>query len=125
MSAPVGQRPLLTPGVAVPRPLNVALHAGDKGLACVTGPREMLLVWETVRGGDFAAKRGAHMCITELIDKLGGLSYRWAHAIVQLLSLPMPGTSSLDAWRLVDPWNRPGAHRCVCDVVQAGRRGAL
>jgi hypothetical protein len=53
-----------------------------KDLAWVTEFGELLMVWVTFLGGACAAQRGAHMTITEFIDKLPGRR-RWADAGVQ------------------------------------------
>ena len=45
------------------------------------------MVWVTFLGGASAAHRGAHMTITEFIDKLAGKSRLRADAVVQLLCL--------------------------------------
>ena len=50
---------------------NVSLHLIHLDLAWVTELGELLMVWVTFLGGAAAARRGAHMAITELIDKLG------------------------------------------------------
>ena len=50
--------------------VNVSLHLIDKDLAWVTEFGELLMVWVTFLGGACAAQRGAHMTITEFIDKL-------------------------------------------------------
>lgn len=126
MSEPMVQGPLLTPVAPMPWPLrllgrtvdwaviatggfmallvffNVALHTVDKDLAWVTELGELLMVWVTFLGGACAAQRGAHMTITEFIDKLGDSGRRWADAGVQLLSLAVLGITALYGWRLVD-----------------------
>ena len=51
--------------------INVVMHAFGKDMAATTEMCELLMVWVTFLGGAAAARRGAHMAITELIDKLG------------------------------------------------------
>lgn len=51
--------------------INVAMHAFGKDIAATTELCELLMVWVTFLGGAAAARRGVHMAITELIDKLG------------------------------------------------------
>ena len=51
--------------------INVVMHAFGKDMAATTEMWELLMVWVTFLGGAAAARRGAHMAITELIDKLG------------------------------------------------------
>ena len=50
--------------------INVATHAFGKDMAATTELCELLMVWVTFLGGAAAARRGVHMAITELIDKL-------------------------------------------------------
>jgi TRAP-type C4-dicarboxylate transport system permease small subunit len=66
---------------------NVSLHLIHKDLAWVTELGELLMVWVTFLGGACAAQRGAHMTITEFIDKLTPARRRWADAAVQALCL--------------------------------------
>jgi len=49
---------------------NVVLHVFGKDMAATTELCELLMVWVTFLGGAAAARRGAHMAITEIIDKL-------------------------------------------------------
>ncbi len=56
--------------------INVVMHAFGKDMAATTEMCELLMVWVTFLGGAAAARRGAHMAITELIDKLGTGSRR-------------------------------------------------
>ena len=51
--------------------INVVMHAFGKDMAATTELCELLMVWVTFLGGAAAARRGVHMAITELIDKLG------------------------------------------------------
>ncbi len=50
--------------------VNVVLHLFGRDMAATTELCELLMVWVTFLGGAAAARRGAHMAITELIDKL-------------------------------------------------------
>ena len=50
--------------------INVVMHAFGKDMAATTELCELLMVWVTFFGGAAAARRGVHMAITELIDKL-------------------------------------------------------
>ncbi len=56
--------------------INVVMHSFGKDMAATTEMCELLMVWVTFLGGAAAARRGAHMAITELIDKLGTGSRR-------------------------------------------------
>ncbi len=51
--------------------INVVMHSFGKDMAATTEMCELLMVWVTFLGGAAAARRGVHMAITELIDKLG------------------------------------------------------
>ena len=81
---------------------NVALHLVHLDLAWVTELGELLLVWVTFLGGACAARRGAHMTITEFIDKLAPGPRRWADAAVQALCLAMLLVLVRFGWGLVN-----------------------
>jgi TRAP-type transport system small permease protein len=81
---------------------NVCLHLIRKDLAWVTELGELLMVWVTFLGGACAAQRGAHMTITEFIDKLEPPSRRWADAAVQALCLGMLIILTRYGWSLVN-----------------------
>ena len=80
---------------------NVSLHVIHKDLAWVTELGELLMVWVTFLGGACAAQRGAHMTITEFIDKLSPERRRWADVAVQSLCLAMLGVLTRFGWSLV------------------------
>ena len=69
--------------------VNVILHFFHEDLAWVTEFGELLMVWVTFLGGACAAQRGAHMTITEFIDKLDPVKRRWADLVVQSACLAM------------------------------------
>jgi len=81
--------------------VNVSLHVVHKDLAWVTELGELLMVWVTFLGGACAAQRGAHMMITEFIDKLGPARRRWADVAVQTLCLAMLLVLVRFGWSLV------------------------
>ncbi len=81
--------------------VNVALHLVHRDLAWVTEFGELLMVWVTFLGGACAAQRGAHMTITEFIDKLAAPQRRWADAGVQALCLGMLAILARYGWSLV------------------------
>lgn len=81
--------------------VNVSLHVVHKDLAWVTELGELLMVWVTFLGGACAAQRGAHMTITEFIDKLGPARRRWADLAVQALCLAMLLVLTRFGWSLV------------------------
>jgi TRAP-type C4-dicarboxylate transport system permease small subunit len=81
--------------------INVSLHIVGKDLAWVTEFGELLMVWVTFLGGVCAAQRGAHMTITEFIDKLTPAKRRWADAAVQGSSLLMLLVLTRFGWSLV------------------------
>ncbi|MCV0440566.1 MAG: TRAP transporter small permease [Hydrogenophaga sp.] len=82
--------------------INVALHVVGKDLAWVTELGELLMVWVTFLGGACAAQRGAHMSITEFIDKLGTARRRWADAAVQVVCLGVLAILVRFGWNLVE-----------------------
>jgi TRAP-type C4-dicarboxylate transport system permease small subunit len=82
--------------------INVSLHLIDKDLAWVTEFGELLMVWVTFLGGACAAQRGAHMTITEFIDKLEPPARRWADALVQSACLVMLLVLVRYGWSLVN-----------------------
>ena len=81
--------------------VNVSLHTISMDLAWVTELGELLLVWVTFLGGACAAQRGAHMTITEFIDKLQPTSRRWADAAVLVVCLVMLLVLVRYGWSLV------------------------
>lgn len=121
----VSQAPLLAPVAPAPAPIlwigrlvdwmviaigavmatlvffNVSLHLFGRDLAWVTELGELLMVWVTFLGGACAAQRGAHMTITEFIDKLSPTKRRWADAAVQLLCLAVLVILVRFGWSLV------------------------
>ena len=66
---------------------NVLMHLFHQDIAWTTELCEFMMVWVTFLGGASAARRGAHMTITEFIDKLTGKSRLKADAAVQVLCL--------------------------------------
>ena len=82
--------------------LNVSLHIIRMDLAWVTELGELMMVWVTFLGGACAAQRGAHMTITEFIDKLEAPARRWADAAVQLVCLGMLLILTRYGWTLVN-----------------------
>lgn len=80
---------------------NVSLHLFNKDLAWVTELGELLMVWVTFLGGACASQRGAHMTITEFIDKLTPPKRRWADAAVQASCLVMLLVLVRFGWSLV------------------------
>ena len=112
---PAARRPLLPPGPAAPLPIrllgaavdwavvalgaamvalvfvNVLFHVFGGDVAWTTELAEFMMVWVTFLGGAAATRRGAHMRITEFLDKLDGLPRRWADALVQALALVVLG----------------------------------
>ncbi len=80
---------------------NVSLHLIGKDLAWVTELGELLMVWVTFLGGACAAQRGAHMTITEFVDKLQPAGRRWADAAIQIACLGMLLVLVRYGWSLV------------------------
>jgi TRAP-type C4-dicarboxylate transport system permease small subunit len=82
--------------------VNVCLHMAHMDLAWVTEFGELLMVWVTFLGGACAAQRGAHMTITEFIDKLGPVKRLWADLGVQSACLAMLVVLVRYGWSLVN-----------------------
>ena len=76
---------------------NVVMHLFHQDIAWTTELCEFMMVWVTFLGGASAARRGAHMTITEFIDKLTGKSR---------LRRMRPFRSS--AWRCFCCWSGTG-----------------
>ncbi|HSD44789.1 MAG TPA: TRAP transporter small permease [Burkholderiales bacterium] len=114
-AGPRMRRPLLPPGPAAPLPIgvlgaaidwavvalgaamvalvfvNVVFHVFGRDVAWTTELCEFMMVWVTFLGGAAATRRGAHMRITEFLDKLSGPPRRLADAAVQALALVVLG----------------------------------
>ena len=67
--------------------VNVVFHVFGGDVAWTTELCEFMMVWVTFLGGAAATRRGAHMRITEFLDKLPGPPRRWADAAIQALTL--------------------------------------
>ncbi len=80
---------------------NVVLHVFGKDLAWVTELGELMMVWVTFLGGVCAAQRGAHMTITEFLDKLQPAHRRLADLTIQLLCAAMLVLLLYYGWRIV------------------------
>jgi TRAP-type C4-dicarboxylate transport system permease small subunit len=65
---------------------NVLLRVFSLDFAWVTELAELLMVWVTFLGGAAAARRGAHMTITEFIDKLQGCRRRVADGVIDAVA---------------------------------------
>lgn len=63
--------------------INVVMHSFGKDMAATTELCELLMVWVTFLGGAAAARRGAHMAITELVDKLAPAARRLADLAIE------------------------------------------
>lgn len=65
---------------------NVIVHNIFNGdIAWTTEFCELLMVWVTFLGGAAATRRGAHMVINELVDRLQGMQKRIAEAAIQVV----------------------------------------
>jgi TRAP-type transport system small permease protein len=109
-AVPAGRQPLLPAGPPLPPPLrwlgvavdslivaigatmitlvffNVLLRVFSLDFAWVTELAELMMVWVTFLGGAAAARRGAHMTITEFIDKLQGRRRRLADGVIDVVA---------------------------------------
>ena len=64
---------------------NVLMHnLLQRDLTLTTEVAELLMVWVTLLGGAAAARRGLHMTITELLDRLHGRTRQVAEGGIQL-----------------------------------------
>jgi TRAP-type C4-dicarboxylate transport system permease small subunit len=67
---------------------NVVMHnVFQRDLAWTIELSELLMVWVTLLGGAAAARRGSHMAIHELIDRLGVRHRQAVEALIQGLVL--------------------------------------
>lgn len=66
--------------------MNVVLRVFSLDFAWVTELAELLMVWVTFLGGAAAARRGAHMTITEFVDKLAGRGRRVADGLIDAVA---------------------------------------
>lgn len=64
---------------------NVIFHLFGRDNPWTIELSELLMVWVTFLGGASAARRNAHMAITELLDKLEPAARRWADFATQSL----------------------------------------
>ena len=83
--------------------MNVHLgstHAFGKDIAWTTELCELLMVWVTFLGGAAAARRGAHMSITEFLDKLSDEQRRAADAAIQGLAIAVLGLLVIYGWKI-------------------------
>ncbi|NLD53191.1 MAG: TRAP transporter small permease subunit [Burkholderiaceae bacterium] len=63
---------------------NVVLHAFQRDIAWTTELCELMMVWVTFLGAAAAARRGAHMAITEIVDLTRGRGRLALEATIQL-----------------------------------------
>ena len=93
--------------------VNVVFHVFGGDVAWTTELCEFMMVWVTFLGGAAATRRGAHMRITEFLDKLDGLPRRWADALVQALRSSCWGcwSGSVSA-----SWRRAAATSSPCST---------
>ena len=85
---------------------NVLTHLFGKDIAWTTEFCELSMVWVTFLGGAAAARRGAHMSITEFLDKLNDAQRRAADAAIQLFAIGVLGLLVIYGWKItVAGWN--------------------
>ena len=77
---------------------NVMAHLVGMDAAATTELCELLMVWVTFLGGAAAARRGAHMSITEFIDKLKPGPRRLADLAIAAASAAVLGLLTWYGW---------------------------
>jgi TRAP-type C4-dicarboxylate transport system permease small subunit len=82
--------------------VNVMAHIFNQDIAWTTEFCEFMMVWATFLGGASAARRGAHMTITEFIDKLTGTSRQWGDAAIQAVAMIVLAIMVWYGWVIVD-----------------------
>lgn len=80
--------------------LNVLTHLFGRDIAWTTEFCELLMVWVTFLGGTAAARRGAHMSITEFLDKLADRQRRLADAAIQVFAIIVLGLLAIYGWKI-------------------------
>jgi TRAP-type transport system small permease protein len=80
---------------------NVVLHLMARDLAWVIELSELLMVWVTFLGAAAAARRGAHMAVTELVDRVHGPARRWVDAAIELAVAAVLLMLTVYGWRLM------------------------
>jgi TRAP-type C4-dicarboxylate transport system permease small subunit len=80
--------------------INVVLHLFGRDMAATTELCELLMVWVTFLGGAAAARRGAHMAITELIDKLKPGARRIVDLLITAVSAVVLGQLVWYGWNI-------------------------
>jgi len=71
--------------------VNVIFHVFGYDNAWTIELSELLMVWVTFLGGAAAARRNAHMAITELIDKVSAARRRWIDFLLQAMVVTVLG----------------------------------
>ena len=79
---------------------NVVTHLFGKDIAWTTELCELMMVWVTFLGGAAAARRGAHMSITEFLDKLPDDRRAAADAAIQVFAIGVLGLLLIFGWRI-------------------------
>jgi TRAP-type C4-dicarboxylate transport system permease small subunit len=80
--------------------VNVLTHLFGRDIAWTTELCELLMVWVTFLGGTAAARRGAHMSITEFLDKLADGQRRLADGAIQVFAIAILGLLAIYGWRI-------------------------
>ncbi len=81
---------------------NVVIHFTGRDIAWTVELCELLMVWVTFLGGASATHRGAHMAITEFLDKLSPPKRRLADASIQLITLVALAILTWVGWSITD-----------------------
>lgn len=102
---------------------NVVTHAFGKDLAQTTELCELLMVWVTFLGGAAAARRGGHMAITELLDKLNPGHRRFADLLIAAVGVVVLALLVWYGWNItLSGWTN---RLTVLDIPMSFQYGAL
>ncbi len=80
--------------------INVVTHLFGRDIAWTTELCELMMVWVTFLGGAAAARRGAHMAITEFLDKLSNDRRRAADGAIQIFAIGVLGLLVIFGWKI-------------------------
>jgi TRAP-type C4-dicarboxylate transport system permease small subunit len=82
--------------------VNVMAHIFNQDISWTTEFCEFMMVWATFLGGASAARRGAHMSITEFIEMLKGTQRQWGDAAIQVVAMAVLVIMVWYGWVIVE-----------------------